>query len=608
MRKLLSVLLLLLVSSILSGCIFSTTPTTNKVIVVPDGAQVFTVNVLSPGGTYVWRLDGEDVATSESSFTYTPADDGKTDQTLVFEESSFLGTYSYEWNVIDAEVAVDVGPAGGSVMVSDPDSPIVGTTVDIPEEILTDDATITISAVETPSSLDSQPIGNCIDFGPEGIVFDDPVEILLSYNDIDNDGIVDGTAVPEEEIRVKYYNEVAEEWENVDIEEIYISQNKIKILVNHFSKYIITGSFSITELFTFTIPFAGFGDVEPIEPLMTDGNSYFAVAASGNNEVNVHTDSLIYKWDGTTLTIIQYLPTVNAFDMESFLIDSDIYLAVANHADYQDTPYQESKIYKWNGSAFIEIQSITTSNAMSWASFTIGTDSYLALACSDNSSTTYGSRIFKWNKIDEEFDIIQDNLIADTTSDATDWEHFTIADKTYLALAISAAGDEPQSNIVNSKIYEWNGSEFIVIQDIQTEHGLAWNSFNIGDDTYLAATNHLENSADKIYRWNNSINQFEEVFSTPAIGRTGVWSSFTVDGDTYLSQAYYEEGENNTILNMGSKIYQWAGNEFVDVTFFNNLAFLRPYYLNGITYLFGIIVIDEQVEGSQISLCTAIKE
>ncbi len=202
MRKLLSALLLLLVSSILSGCIFSTTPTTNKVIVAPEGAQVFTVNVLSPGGTYVWRLDGEDVASSGSSFTYTPADDGKTDQTLVFEESSIFGTYSYEWNVIDAEVAQLVGPAGATIIVPEP-SPIAGTMIDIPPGALSEETLITISHTKVRIGLAASTTGNCVDFGPDGIVFNEDVTITQFYDDIDDNGIVDGTDVAEEKLEVK---------------------------------------------------------------------------------------------------------------------------------------------------------------------------------------------------------------------------------------------------------------------------------------------------------------------------------------------------------------------------------------------------------------------
>jgi hypothetical protein len=82
-------------------------------------------------------------------------------------------------------------------------------------------------------------------------------------------------------------------------------------------------------------------------------------------------------------------------DWESFTIGTDTFLAVANQ--YNDSTYNiDSRIYKWDGSLFVEIQSIPTHGACDWESFTIGTDTFLAVANWHNGSTyNIDSKIYK---------------------------------------------------------------------------------------------------------------------------------------------------------------------------------------------------------------------
>ncbi len=91
------------------------------------------------------------------------------------------------------------------------------------------------------------------------------------------------------------------------------------------------------------------------------------------------------------------IPTSGAFDWESFTIGNNTYLVVANRTD-GTTDNLNSKIYRWNGTAFIEIQSIATNSARDWEFLTIGTDAYLTVAnYSDGSSNNIYSKIYRWN-------------------------------------------------------------------------------------------------------------------------------------------------------------------------------------------------------------------
>jgi hypothetical protein len=74
----------------------------------------------------------------------------------------------------------------------------------------------------------------------------------------------------------------------------------------------------------------------------------------------------------------QSIPTHGANDWEFFTIDTNHYLAVANHHNY--TYNTDSKLYQWNGTNFVDFQSIPTHGTFDWEFFTIGTNHYLVAA------------------------------------------------------------------------------------------------------------------------------------------------------------------------------------------------------------------------------------
>ena len=59
------------------------------------------------------------------------------------------------------------------------------------------------------------------------------------------------------------------------------------------------------------------------------------------------------------------IPTIGARSWESFTIGTDHYLAVANY-DNGSGHNIDSKIYQWNGTNFVEFQSIPTNGAADW--------------------------------------------------------------------------------------------------------------------------------------------------------------------------------------------------------------------------------------------------
>jgi hypothetical protein len=110
MRKSLSILLTLLITTIISGCIVSKTPNTNDVT-IPVGAQVtFSVVVFPPTTTFAWTLDGTPLSNTGSSYVYT-AQGGE--HFLTVKATHILGTDTQTWH-INSQVITFQRMYGGS--------------------------------------------------------------------------------------------------------------------------------------------------------------------------------------------------------------------------------------------------------------------------------------------------------------------------------------------------------------------------------------------------------------------------------------------------------------------------------------------------------------
>ncbi|MCK5319860.1 hypothetical protein KAJ61_00540 [Candidatus Parcubacteria bacterium] len=286
-------------------------------------------------------------------------------------------------------------------------------------------------------------------------------------------------------------------------------------------------------------------------------------------------DSRIYKWNGALFEEFQSILTNGALDWESFSINDETYLAVANsHDEIFNT---ESRIYKWDGSSFVNSQSILTNGAYDWESFSIGADTYLAIAnLHEEGVYNIDSKIYKWSGSSfVEFQSIP-------TNGAIDWESFSIDDETYLAVANFYNG---VTFNIDSKIYRWNGLEFIKIQDILTNGVYDLESFSINSETYLAIANrrngNIHSTDSKIYRWNNSLSLFEEIQAILTNGAFA-WKSFSINDETYLAMA------SGYDRNVKSIIYKWNGSSFIQ---FQAVSMGLPYdwescVINDKTYLF----------------------
>ncbi len=139
----------------------------------------------------------------------------------------------------ETSITKKIGPEGGIIEVADPESPIFGAKVEIPEDALTSDKDLSITYVPTPDNppTDILSAGNTIDFLPDGISFQKDVDLFLPYNDLDNDGFIDDSTISENSTSVVVYNENSELWKNLPVENRDVENNLVQIQTNHFSRY-----------------------------------------------------------------------------------------------------------------------------------------------------------------------------------------------------------------------------------------------------------------------------------------------------------------------------------------------------------------------------------
>jgi hypothetical protein len=118
---------------------------------------------------------------------------------------------------VDAEGANFIGPAGGTVEVTDPESPIYRAGAVIPEGALPEGGLVILDWVEDPPAMPDwhEPIGDFILYSGEGFAtLAKPVNLFVPYPDEDDDGLVDGTSVSElTGLGCLYYDEATEDWE-----------------------------------------------------------------------------------------------------------------------------------------------------------------------------------------------------------------------------------------------------------------------------------------------------------------------------------------------------------------------------------------------------------
>src|SRR3990167_8376154 len=190
------------------------------------------------------------------------------------------------------------------------------------------------------------------------------------------------------------------------------------------------------------------------------------------------------------------------------------------------------------GSCIAAAKSVATQGAYNWKSFTIGADTYLAVANAyDGVSYNVNSSIYKWIPSLSCFGKDGSSVCGTAyqsiaTNGAAKWESFTIGADPYLAVA-NSRNDSTRN--VNSNIYKWTTASGCpasgglgdgttcgsVYQAIATNGAVDIKPVIVGADTYLAVANYRDDSSytinSNIYKWMS----YSPSNNCPHVGNSG---------------------------------------------------------------------------------------
>jgi hypothetical protein len=294
---------------------------------------------------------------------------------------------------------------------------------------------------------------------------------------------------------------------------------------------------------------------------------FFSHYRSGTNgDITEDKNSEMYKWNGQSFDLIQYIPTHAPYASCYFEFDGEHFFTIANYrSGSSSTSFSydsQSPVYKWNGSSFDLVQSLSTGGAQDIISFNINNIQYLAIANYYHSSDRYDhfAKIYYWDGAQFSFS----QQIA--THGARDLEYFEINGESFLAIANYYSSTNGSYHDQVSKIYKFNGSSFSEINTFNSSGARKWKYFSVDGQHFLFLVNYYtktSNSYDinsKIYKWNGiSFSHFQNI---PTHGGINV-ACFSHLNKHFLAIANgcsVISGVRNYDTN--SAIYQWDGTGF----------------------------------------------
>ena len=209
------------------------------------------------------------------------------------------------------------------------------------------------------------------------------------------------------------------------------------------------------------------------EPFLTVCNLYDDVTTSVN--------STIYKWKNNMFEKFQEIATEGCRASAAFVINNESYIAFAN-----EVRSASSVVYKRAGMHFVKLQNLQKDRAMDIKSFYINDDVFLAIASQPE------SYINKWNGSQ----FVQFQTIP-YTSGARALHPFVMCGQTFLGVA-----DQYRTKTV---LYRFSApGQFTKYQELSTFGAIDMTSFEYKGHTYLAIANYGNNERNiesTVYKW-----------------------------------------------------------------------------------------------------------
>ena len=284
-----------------------------------------------------------------------------------------------------------------------------------------------------------------------------------------------------------------------------------------------------------------------------DNNLLLVLDRYDNSSYFVNTK--IYKWGGNYFTQLQELPSGEAACKGKFFtIDNDVYIALSQGYDETNGRDRDSHIFKWNGSEFTIFQTISGPGVNGMEKFEIGNDHYLMVShyADASNNTEINSELLKWNGSQ----FVHHSYIA--TKGAQQPSTILIDGYTYMCIPNYSSNSSKE---ITTEIFKWNGSSFVNFQNIATKGAQYCDFANLDGVHYFSIINLTDDSGNQnltndIYKWNGS--QFNLVQQISCY--EGYFTKFVKIGlDWYLS---FTNGSDGSTRATDSRTYKWNGSTF----------------------------------------------
>lgn len=260
-----------------------------------------------------------------------------------------------------------------------------------------------------------------------------------------------------------------------------------------------------------------------------------------------NTGAPIYKWIGGKFVEHQELPLTGGEDIALFHIGATPVLATAGvRAGSGSYNYNiDQTLYQWNDNQWHPFQRIPGFAAKQWHSLTIDKRVFLCLAQGVTldhieARNPRTSRIFEWNGSQfVDFQSFEGRW-------GYNWESFQLDGRTFLAYA---------DHVGDSLLLTWNGAEFVPFQSFAPKAGRCFRFFTLGARHYLAFANIQGDTT--LYAWNGTTFTPQQTLSGPGGRELCIVRTLT---DFFLVQINFIEGQPSAPrTNLISRIYRWDG-------------------------------------------------
>uniref|UniRef100_A0A1I8J347 Cadherin domain-containing protein n=1 Tax=Macrostomum lignano TaxID=282301 RepID=A0A1I8J347_9PLAT len=285
------------------------------------------------------------------------------------------------------------------------------------------------------------------------------------------------------------------------------------------------------------------------------------------------TTSVVYRWQGR-LEPVQTVMTDFAVDAAHFTINSQHYLAIVNQGS-NDRPDTATRVYRVNQEtgALNFTQDIPTVYGSSVTFYSVDGGNYLFIASYQNAKaeTTVYSSVYKWDDVNQRFGAATMQLI--NTQGASDSLSFEQGGLRFL-LVLNYFDSTSNSYTIGSVLYRYESlkASFVVHQTMPTRGAKAATIFNIGSQMFLVIANNRDgpilNSVDSVvYRWQGSNFVLHQTIPT----RDAV-NVFAFQGVNTVSYFGITSNSGSTIV-MG---WNSSSSLFVQVTTFGSANQYQP--------------------------------